>query len=208
MGLGKTLQTISFVAYLRERGVYGPFLIVCPLSTLGNWGNEFQRFAPEIPVLEYHGSPSDRAKLRKTKMQLPETWLDASNQTPTAKEDTSKDENESDTSSGASLTLKSSKSQQRGKGGGKVVGNTQETFPVILTTYELIIKDRVHLNGMGWHYVIVDESHRLKNMNCKLIRELKTYRAANRLLLTGTPLQVRRSHVHGSLSTELDCVGW
>lgn len=45
MGLGKTLQTIAFLAHLREKGVWGPFLIVCPLSTLANWINEFERFA-------------------------------------------------------------------------------------------------------------------------------------------------------------------
>ena len=36
---------------------------------------------------------------------------------------------------------------------------------------------------------IQDEGHRLKNLNCRLIRELKAYRSANRLLITGTPLQ-------------------
>jgi len=35
----------------------------------------------------------------------------------------------------------------------------------------------------------VDEGHRLKNFDCKLIRELKTLPIANKLLLTGTPLQ-------------------
>lgn len=34
-----------------------------------------------------------------------------------------------------------------------------------------------------------DEGHRLKNMNCRLIKELMTYDSANRLLITGTPLQ-------------------
>jgi ATP-dependent DNA helicase len=29
----------------------------------------------------------------------------------------------------------------------------------------------------------------LKNLDCKLIRDLKSYSSANRLLLTGTPLQ-------------------
>jgi ATP-dependent DNA helicase len=40
-----------------------------------------------------------------------------------------------------------------------------------------------------WKYIIIDEGHRIKNLNCKLIRELKSYTSANRLLLTGTPLQ-------------------
>ena len=33
MGLGKTLQTISFLAYLKyERKLEGPSLVICPLS--------------------------------------------------------------------------------------------------------------------------------------------------------------------------------
>ena len=35
----------------------------------------------------------------------------------------------------------------------------------------------------------IDEGHRLKNMNCRLIRELKTYNVDNKVLLSGTPLQ-------------------
>lgn len=38
-------------------------------------------------------------------------------------------------------------------------------------------------------YVVVDEGHRLKNWNCRLLRELRTLRTDNKLLLTGTPLQ-------------------
>lgn len=37
MGLGKTLQTLSLFAYLREQGLKVPHLIICPLSVLGAW---------------------------------------------------------------------------------------------------------------------------------------------------------------------------
>lgn len=37
--------------------------------------------------------------------------------------------------------------------------------------------------------MIVDEGHRLKNLECKLIKCLKGFNTQNRLLLTGTPLQ-------------------
>jgi ATP-dependent DNA helicase len=40
MGLGKTIQTIAFLAFLRSKGTYGPFLVAAPLSTLSNWINE------------------------------------------------------------------------------------------------------------------------------------------------------------------------
>ena len=48
-----------------------------------------------------------------------------------------------------------------------------------------------------FRYIVVDEGHRLKNMNCRLIRELKSYDSGNRLLLTGTPLQNNLSEVGG-----------
>ncbi len=68
MGLGKTLQTIAFLAFLREKGIFGPYLIVAPLSTLSNWVDEIHRFTPDIPVLLYHGSKEERAKLRKSRL--------------------------------------------------------------------------------------------------------------------------------------------
>ena len=39
-------------------------------------------------------------------------------------------------------------------------------------------------------YIILDEGHRIKNRNCRLVRELKQFRSVSRLLLTGTPIQV------------------
>merc|ERR1719187_2648344 len=51
------------------------------------------------------------------------------------------------------------------------------------------MNDAKVLSRVPWKYIVVDEGHRLKNTNCKLMAELKTYRCSNRLLLTGTPLQ-------------------
>lgn len=68
------------------------------------------------------------------------------------------------------------------------------SFPVVVTTYEMIIKDRTHLANYKWGYIVVDEGHRLKNLNCKLIKEIKKYESAGRMILTGTPLHVRLSY--------------
>ena len=73
MGLGKTVQTISFLAFLREMESFGPFLVVAPLSTLGNWINEFERWTPSIKTLLYHGNPTERAELRAKKLKKPGT---------------------------------------------------------------------------------------------------------------------------------------
>ena len=63
-------------------------------------------------------------------------------------------------------------------------------FPVVLTTYDIIIKDRTHLARYPWGFIVVDEGHRLKNMDCKLMQEIKQYESAGRMILTGTPLHV------------------
>ena len=62
-------------------------------------------------------------------------------------------------------------------------------FPVIVTSFEIVMADRKFLQKYNFKYLVVDEGHRLKNFDCKLIRELKFIPTANKLLLTGTPLQ-------------------
>ncbi|KAL1334750.1 hypothetical protein AAHE18_11G199900 [Arachis hypogaea] len=66
-----------------------------------------------------------------------------------------------------------------------------QKFNVLLTTYEYLMNkhDRPKLSKIHWHYVIIDEGHRIKNASCKLNAELKHYQSSHRLLLTGTPLQ-------------------
>lgn len=64
---GKTLQTISFLGWLRfEQKCPGPYLVVVPLSVLSNWDNEFKRFLPDMRVLKLHSSDSkEKDRMRK-----------------------------------------------------------------------------------------------------------------------------------------------
>lgn len=64
MGLGKTIEVIGLLASLREEGVFGCVLIIAPLSTLGNWVSEFQRWLPDVNVVKYHGGREERRELR------------------------------------------------------------------------------------------------------------------------------------------------
>jgi ATP-dependent DNA helicase len=146
MGCGKTLQTLAFLAYLREMGTTGPFLIVAPLSTISNWIAESEKFTPNVPIVLYHGTPNERKAIRDKKFKL------------------------------------------------------KKSFPIIVTSYEICMNDRKYLARISWKYIIIDEGHRLKNLNCKLIRELKKYDSANRLLLTGTPLQNNLSELWSLLN--------
>merc|ERR1719342_1954568 len=71
---------------------------------------------------------------------------------------------------------------------------------VVVTSYEIAMNDRAAFSSIRWRYIVVDEGHRVKNMNCRLIRELKQYHSANRLLLTGTPLQNNLSELWSLLN--------
>ncbi|XP_048361095.1 lymphoid-specific helicase [Sphaerodactylus townsendi] len=149
MGLGKTIQCIATIALMVERGVTGPFLVCGPLSTLPNWMAEFQRFAPEVPIMLYHGTQQERrARLHKIRKRQ------------------------------GSLNV----------------------HPVVITSFEIAMRDRHSLQNFYWKYLIVDEGHRIKNMNCRLIKELKQFRTDNKLLLTGTPLQNNLSELWSLLN--------
>jgi ATP-dependent helicase STH1/SNF2 len=64
MGLGKTIQTIALICYLIERKQNpGPYLIVVPLSTLSNWVLEFSKWAPDVKIGVYKGTPNYRRQL-------------------------------------------------------------------------------------------------------------------------------------------------
>uniref|UniRef100_A0A8D2LVE6 DNA helicase n=1 Tax=Varanus komodoensis TaxID=61221 RepID=A0A8D2LVE6_VARKO len=140
MGLGKTIQTISFLSYLfHQHQLYGPFLIVVPLSTLTSWQREFEIWAPEINVVVYIGDQMSRNAIREYE------WVHA--QTKRLK------------------------------------------FNVLITTYEILLKDKTVLGSINWAFLGVDEAHRLKNDDSLLYKTLIDFKSNHRLLITGTPLQ-------------------
>lgn len=58
MGLGKTVQLIALMQHERAAAngaAVAPTLLVVPMSVIGNWVKETERFAPELKVLVHHG---------------------------------------------------------------------------------------------------------------------------------------------------------
>lgn len=146
MGLGKTLQTIAFLAHLKDKGIWGPYLIVCPLSVLHNWISEFEKFAPSIPVCMYHGSRDERAELRRTVLRPPKM-----------------DDKERPTVSlkgRGKKGRKSTKSKEQGDEE-QLPDQTPQQFPVVVTTYEMIVRDSQYLSSLvpnrSWQFIVVDE---------------------------------------------------
>ena len=62
MGLGKTLQTLAHVLTEKNAGRLDlPALIIAPVSLMGNWRKEAERFTPTLRTLVLHGA--DRHEL-------------------------------------------------------------------------------------------------------------------------------------------------
>lgn len=60
-GLGKTLQTISLLGYMKHyRNIPGPHMVLVPKSTLYNWMNEFKRWVPSLRAVCLIGDRDER----------------------------------------------------------------------------------------------------------------------------------------------------
>uniref|UniRef100_A0A3P9D0P8 Chromodomain-helicase-DNA-binding protein 1-like n=1 Tax=Maylandia zebra TaxID=106582 RepID=A0A3P9D0P8_9CICH len=77
--------------------------------------------------------------------------------------------------------------------------NSQD-FHVLLTTYELCLKDASFLKRWKWKVLVVDEAHRLKNQNSLLHKTLTEFFVGFRVLLTGTPIQNNLQELYSLLS--------
>ncbi|HED03508.1 MAG TPA: DEAD/DEAH box helicase [Candidatus Fraserbacteria bacterium] len=73
MGLGKTIELIALLLHERagkkNKLRPDPTLLICPMSIVGNWHREIQRFAPSLNVMVHHGAErlSGRAFKRAAK---------------------------------------------------------------------------------------------------------------------------------------------
>ncbi|XP_006132936.2 chromodomain-helicase-DNA-binding protein 1-like isoform X1 [Pelodiscus sinensis] len=73
-------------------------------------------------------------------------------------------------------------------------------FHVLLTTYEICLKDGAFLKSFNWAALVVDEAHRLKNQNSLLHKTLSEFSVGFSLLLTGTPVQNSLQELYSLLS--------
>uniref|UniRef100_A0A452HWW1 Chromodomain-helicase-DNA-binding protein 1-like n=1 Tax=Gopherus agassizii TaxID=38772 RepID=A0A452HWW1_9SAUR len=73
-------------------------------------------------------------------------------------------------------------------------------FHVLLTTYEICLKDGAFLKFFNWAALVVDEAQRLKNQNSLLHKTLSEFSVGFSLLLTGTPVQNNLQELYSLLS--------
>ena len=187
MGLGKTIQVIAFVASLADSGVVGPHLIVAPVGTLPNWAAEFARWCPSMPVYVHHGTPRQRAQTKAIVARRCARQRSAITPATMSEEEL--------------LLSEPLLPPARPSWGGDPAAPPMVSDPhrdvarrggVMITSFETLLADQEDLMGPNFSFstLIVDEAHRLKNFECKLIQALRTMHSVEmRILLTGTPLQ-------------------
>lgn len=62
-------------------------------------------------------------------------------------------------------------------------------FDVLITSYEMVLREKSTLKKFSWQYIVIDEAHRIKNEDSALSKIIRIMHSRNRLLITGTPLQ-------------------
>ncbi|XP_067855097.1 helicase ARIP4 [Heptranchias perlo] len=190
MGLGKTLQIVSFVDVLFRYTEARTVLAIVPVNTLQNWLAEFNMWlpAPEVLPADYN---SEEIQPRSFKVHI----LNDEHKTTVAR---AKVINEWSTDGGMLLmgyemyrllSLKKSFVTGRRKKTKKPAG------PVIIDLdeedrqQELLIGIEKALARPGPDVVICDEGHRIKNCHASTSQALKSIRSRRRVVLTGYPLQ-------------------
>lgn len=64
-----------------------------------------------------------------------------------------------------------------------------QDFDILLTTYEMCLREKGALKKLSWEYIVIDEAHRIKNVDSMLSQIVRMFTSRSRLLITGTPLQ-------------------
>lgn len=62
-------------------------------------------------------------------------------------------------------------------------------FDILLASYEIVLREKASLKKLVWEYIVIDEAHRIKNVDSMLSQIVRLFDTRGRLLITGTPLQ-------------------
>lgn len=58
-----------------------------------------------------------------------------------------------------------------------------------MTSYEICLREKNAFKKLSFEYIVIDEAHRIKNMDSLLSQIVRAFSSRGRLLITGTPLQ-------------------
>ncbi|NXV18488.1 ERCC6 protein, partial [Cepphus grylle] len=71
----------------------------------------------------------------------------------------------------------------------KLIREIASCHGILITSYSYIrlMQDIIH--GYDWHYVILDEGHKIRNPNAAVTLACKQFRTPHRIILSGSPMQ-------------------
>ncbi|KIJ54005.1 hypothetical protein M422DRAFT_201104 [Sphaerobolus stellatus SS14] len=64
-----------------------------------------------------------------------------------------------------------------------------QKFEVCITSYEMCLREKNVFKKFAFDYIVIDEAHRIKNVDSILSQIVRIFKSRGRLLITGTPLQ-------------------
>ncbi|EEB89358.1 hypothetical protein MPER_12552, partial [Moniliophthora perniciosa FA553] len=64
-----------------------------------------------------------------------------------------------------------------------------QDFEVCVTSYEICLIEKSTFKKFSFEYIVIDEAHRIKNVDSILSQVVRAFMSRGRLLITGTPLQ-------------------
>ena len=166
MGLGKTIQAIAFLAGLHySKKLSKPVIVVAPATVMKQWVNEFHTWWPPFRVSILHTSGSgmiDLGRESRREDELASQTFDSSRRKPLSK----------------SM-----------KGAKRIVDRVINEGHVLVTTYSGLQTYAELLIPVNWEYAVLDEGHKIRNPNAAITIYCKELRTANRIILSGTPMQ-------------------
>ncbi|CAH0398031.1 unnamed protein product [Chilo suppressalis] len=71
----------------------------------------------------------------------------------------------------------------------KLIRDLHESHGVLLITYAGVVKYSNDLLSRKWHYVILDEGHKIRNPETQINKHIKKFKTPHKLLITGSPMQ-------------------
>ncbi|KAL2725260.1 DNA excision repair protein ERCC-6-like isoform X1 [Vespula squamosa] len=71
----------------------------------------------------------------------------------------------------------------------EILINSLKIGGILITSYSGMLKHKDLLTNTQWHYVILDEGHKIRNPQAKISKAVKEFSTPHRILLTGSPMQ-------------------
>ncbi|XP_076132128.1 helicase ARIP4-like isoform X1 [Alosa pseudoharengus] len=190
MGLGKTLQVISFIDILLRHTEAHTVLAIVPVNTLQNWLSEFNLWVPPAEALPPNTDPA-HATPRSFKVHI----LNDEHKTTAARAKVVEDWHRDGGVLLMGYEMYRLLSLKKSFVAGRKKKAKKPTGPVVIDLdeedrqQELLKGIEKALSWPGPDVVICDEGHRIKNCHASTSQALKGIRTRRRAVLTGYPLQ-------------------